>query len=144
MEKGYRDYGHDIDNTDGIVEAGLSFAVDMEKAGGFIGRDQVLNQMAARPLNRRLVQVLVNDPEPLMFHGEVVHRNGEPVGYVRAASYGFTLGGAVGLAMIEADEPVTGVYLESGDWEVEIVNRRYPATVSIRPLYDPTSERVRV
>ncbi len=143
LEKGYRDYGHDIDNTDEIVEAGLSFAVDMEKPGGFIGRDQVLNQMAARPPNRRLVQVLVNDPEPLMFHGEVVHRNGEPVGYVRAAAYGFTLGGAVGLAMIEAGEPVTGEYLESGVWEVEIVNRRYPATVSLRPLYDPTSERVR-
>jgi len=144
LEKGYRDYGHDIDNTDGIVEAGLSFAVDMEKPGGFIGRDQVLDQMAARPPNQRLVQVLVNDPEPLMFHGEVVHRNGESVGYVRAASYGFTLGGAVGLAMIEADEPVTSEYLDEGDWQVEIVNRHYPATVSMKPLYDPTSERVRM
>jgi 4-methylaminobutanoate oxidase (formaldehyde-forming) len=144
LEKGYRDYGHDIDNTDGVVEAGLSFVVDMDKPGGFIGRDQVAAQLAARPLNRRLVQVLVDDPEPLMFHGEVVHRNGEPVGYVRAASYGFTLGGAVGLAMIEAEEPVTRAYLESGIWEVEIVNRRYPATASLRPLYDPTSERVRM
>ncbi len=144
MEKGYRDYGHDIDNTDGVVEAGLTFAVDMEKPGGFIGRDQVMSQIVARPLNRRLVQVLVNDPEPLMFHGEVVHRNGEPVGYIRAASYGFTLGGAVGLAMIEAEEPVTGGYLEKGVWEVEIIDRNYPATVSIRPLYDPSSERVRL
>jgi len=144
LEKGFRDYGHDIDNTDGIVEAGLDFAVDMEKPGGFIGRDQVLTQMAARPTNRRLLQVLVNDPEPLMFHGEVMHRNGESVGYVRAASYGFTLGGAVGLTMIEADEPVTSEYLDEGDWQVEIVNRNYPATVSIRPLYDPTSERVRM
>jgi 4-methylaminobutanoate oxidase (formaldehyde-forming) len=79
-----------------------------------------------------------------MFRGEVVHRNGAPVGYIRAASYGFTLGGAVGLAMIEAEEPVTGDYLEKGVWEVEIVDRNYPATVSIRPLYDPTSERVRL
>jgi 4-methylaminobutanoate oxidase (formaldehyde-forming) len=144
LEKGYRDYGHDIDNTDGVVEAGLSFTVDLEKPGGFIGRDQVLSQMAARPPNQRLVQVLVNDPEPLMFHGEVVHHNGEPVGYVRAASYGFTLGGAVGLAMIEADEPVTSEYLDEGEWQVEIVNRRHPATVSMKPLYDPTSERVRM
>jgi len=144
MEKGYRDYGHDIDNTDGVVEAGLTFAVDMEKPGGFIGRDRVVSQLAARPSNRRLVQVLVNDPEPLMFHGEVVHRNGEPVGHVRSASYGFTLGGAVGLAMIEAEEPVTGAYLENGIWEVEIVNRNYSASASIRPLYDPTSERVRL
>ncbi len=57
---------------------------------------------------------------------------------------GFTLGGAVGLAMIEADEPVTRESIEDGVWEVEIVNRNYPATISIRPLYDPTSERVRM
>jgi len=144
MEKGYRDYGHDIDNTDGVVAAGLSFAVDMEKPGGFMGRDRVASQLAARPLNRRLVQILIDDPEPLMFHGEVVHRNGEPVGYVRAASYGFTVGGAVGLTMVEADKPVTGEYLRNGVWEVEIAERKYPATVSIKPLYDPSSERVRM
>jgi 4-methylaminobutanoate oxidase (formaldehyde-forming) len=144
MEKGYRDYGHDIDNTDGVVDAGLGFAVDLDKPGGFIGRDVVARQLEARPLNRRMVQVLVTDPEPLMFHGEVVHRNGTPVGYVRSASYGFTLGGAVGLAMIEAGEPVTRAYLDEGVWEVEIAGRRYPAEASLRPLYDPTSERVRM
>jgi 4-methylaminobutanoate oxidase (formaldehyde-forming) len=144
MEKGYRDYGHDIDNTDGVVDAGLSFAVDLDKPGGFIGRDAVARQLEARPLDRRLVQVLVTDPEPLMFHGEVVLRNGAPVGYVRSASYGFTIGGAVGLAMVEAGEPVTTAYLDEGKWEVEIAGRRYPAIVSLRPLYDPTSERVRM
>ena len=102
MEKGYRDYGHDIDNTDCVLEAGLGFAVDLDKPGGFVGRDAVMAAKAAGPLARRLVQVLVTDPEPLMFHAEVVHRDGEPVGYVRAASYGHTLGGAVGLAMVEA------------------------------------------
>jgi glycine cleavage system aminomethyltransferase T/glycine/D-amino acid oxidase-like deaminating enzyme len=144
MEKGYRDYGHDIDNTDGVVEAGLGFAVDLDKPGGFVGRDAAARQFDARPLDRRLVQVLVTDPEPLMFHGEVVRRDGTPVGYVRSASYGFTLGGAVGLAMIEPGEAVTATFLDEGTWEVEIAGRRYPATVSIRPLYDPTSERVRM
>lgn len=41
-------------------------------------------------------QVALNDPDPLMYHGEVVYRNGIIVGDVRAASYGHTLGGAVG------------------------------------------------
>ncbi len=40
-----------------------------------------------------------------MFHAEVVRRDGMPVGYIRAASYGFTLGGAVGLAMVDAGRP---------------------------------------
>ena len=48
----------------------------------------------------------------MLFHAEVVRRDGKPVGYVRAASYGFTVGGAVGLAMIEAGEPMNQAYLE--------------------------------
>jgi 4-methylaminobutanoate oxidase (formaldehyde-forming) len=44
MEKGYRDYGHDIDNTDTVLEAGLGFAVALDKPGGFIGREAVLAQ----------------------------------------------------------------------------------------------------
>jgi 4-methylaminobutanoate oxidase (formaldehyde-forming) len=141
MEKGYRDYGHDIDNTDDVVAAGLGFAVDLAKPG-FVGREAVAAQFAARPSSRRLVQVLVNDPEPLLYHGEVVRRDGAAVGYVRAGSYGFTLGGAVGLAMIEAAEPVTRDYLDAA-WHVDIAGASFPATVSLRPLYDPEAHRVR-
>jgi hypothetical protein len=96
------------------LEAGLGFAVDLAKPDGFIGRDAVVAQKAAGPLTRRLVQVLVDDPEPLMFHAEVVHRDDRPVGYVRAASYGFTLGGAVGLVMVEAGEPVNNACVRRG------------------------------
>jgi len=144
MEKGYRDYGHDIDNTDSVLEAGLGFAVDLKKPGGFIGRDAVRAKKAAGPLKRRLVQVLVQDPEPLMFRAEVVVRNGKPVGYVRAASYGFTLGGAVGLAMIDADAPIDQAWLDAQRWEVDIAGTRYPARASLKSMYDPDMKKVRV
>jgi 4-methylaminobutanoate oxidase (formaldehyde-forming) len=147
MEKAYRDYGHDIDNTDTVLEAGLGFAVDLHKPGGFLGKDAVLAQKAAGPLRRRLVQVLVTDPEPLMFHAEVVRCDDRPCGYLRAASYGHTLGGAVGLAMIEADRVPGGVIdpraLDAARWDVEIAGKRYPARVSLRPLYDPDNKRIR-
>lgn len=143
MEKGYRDYGHDIDNTDTVLEAGLGFAVALDKPGGFLGRDAVLAQKAAGPLRKRLVQVLVKDPEPLMFHAEVVKRDGRAVGYVRAASYGHTLGGAVGLAMVEADAPVDAEWIARGAWSVDIAGRDYPAVASLRPLYDPQMARIR-
>jgi heterotetrameric sarcosine oxidase gamma subunit len=143
MEKGYRDYGHDIDNTDGVLEAGLGFAVALDKPGGFIGRDAVAAGKAAGSLTRRIVQVQLTDPEPLMFHAEVVHRNGVPVGYVRAASYGHTLGGAVGLAMIEAGEPVTKAYLADATWSVDVAGTQHPAVASMSPLYDPTNARIR-
>jgi len=142
MEKGYRDYGHDIDNTDTVLEAGLGFAVALDKPGGFIGRDAVLAQKERGPLRRRLVQLLVTDPEPLMFHAEVARRDGRPAGYIRSASYGFTLGGAVGLAMIDADEPINQAYLDSGEWTVQIGDAVYPAVASLRPMYDPGNKRI--
>jgi 4-methylaminobutanoate oxidase (formaldehyde-forming) len=142
MEKGYRDYGHDIDNTDSVLEAGLGFAADLTKK--FVGRDAVLAQKERGPLTRRLLQVLVKDPEPLLFHAEIVYRNGVAVGYVRAASYGFTLGGAVGLAMIDAGTAaLDAAWIEAGTWEVDIAGRRYPAVASLRPFYDPSMRRVK-
>jgi 4-methylaminobutanoate oxidase (formaldehyde-forming) len=144
MEKGYRDYGHDIDNTDTVLEAGLGFAVALDKPGGFIGRDAVLAQKERGPLRRRLVQVRITDPEPLMFHAEVVRRDGQPAGYIRSASYGFTLGGAVGLAMIDADEPIDQAYLDAGEWTVQIGAEVYPAVASLRPMYDPGNKRIRI
>lgn len=143
MEKGYRDYGHDIDNTDNAFEAGLGYFLDFKKPGGFMGREAALRQKHSGPLTRRLLQVHVRDPEPLMFHTEIVHRNGKPLGYTRSASYGHTLGGAVGLAMIEAGEPITQQYVESGTWEVEIAGKKYPAVASIKPLYDPEMQRIK-
>jgi 4-methylaminobutanoate oxidase (formaldehyde-forming) len=145
MEKGYRDYGHDIDNTDAPLEAGFGFALALDKPGGFVGRDAVLECKAGAPLARRLVQVQCLDPEPLMYHAEVVRRDGVAVGYVRAASYGHTLGGAVGLAMVEGGgEPITDAWLGAAEWTVEIADRRHPATASLRPLYDPDNARIRM
>jgi len=142
LEKAYRDYGHDIDNTDDPYEVGLGFAVNLNKEGDFIGKQACVEKKAAAPYAKRLVQVLVKDPEPQMYHGEIVLRNGVPVGDVRAAAYGHTLGGAVGLAMIEGDT-VNKAYLDEGEWEVEIAGNTYPAEVSFRPLYDPGMERIR-
>jgi 4-methylaminobutanoate oxidase (formaldehyde-forming) len=144
MEKGYRDYGHDIDNTDSVLEAGLGFAVDLKKPGGFLGKDAVLAKKNEGPLKRKLAQILVKDPEPMLFHAEVVRRNGKVVGYVRAASYGHTLGGAVGLMMIEGGEPVTPAYVNEGKWEVDIAGKLYPAVASLKPMYDAENARIKM
>jgi heterotetrameric sarcosine oxidase gamma subunit len=148
IEKAYRDFGHDIDNTDCPLEAGLGFALALAKPASFVGRAAVLARKdanaAAGGMARRIVQVRVLDPEPLLYHAEIVLRDGQPVGYVRAASYGWTLGSAVGLAMVEGGgESVTPDWLSSGSWQVDIAGRRYEAEVSLRPMYDPTSARVR-
>jgi len=143
MEKGYRDYGHDIDNTDSVLDAGLGFAVDLKKPNGFLGKDAVLAHKAKGPLSKRLLQILVKDPQPLLFHAEIVHRDGVPVGYIRAASYGHTLGGAVGLAMIDAGQPLDAKWIEAGTWQVDIAGTLYPAIASLRPLFDPENKKIK-
>ncbi|HTL35377.1 MAG TPA: FAD-dependent oxidoreductase [Kofleriaceae bacterium] len=144
MEKGYRDYGHDIDNTDTLLEAGLGFAADLKKPGGFLGKDAIVAQKAQGTLKKRLLQILVKDPEPMLFHAEPVRRNGKVLGYIRAASYGHTIGGAVGLAMITNDEPIDGKWIEAGTWEVEIAGTLYPAIASLKPLYDAENKKVKM
>jgi 4-methylaminobutanoate oxidase (formaldehyde-forming) len=141
MEKGYRDFGHDIDNTDSVLEAGLSFAVAFDKPD-FIGKGAVEAKKAEGPLTKRLIQIKLDDPEPMMFHAEIVSRNGKELGYTRAASYGHTLGAAVGLAMIEADEPITQAFLDDGQWTVNIAGNSYTASASLKPMYDPTNARI--
>jgi 4-methylaminobutanoate oxidase (formaldehyde-forming) len=141
MEKGYRDYGHDIDNTDSVLEAGLGFAVSYDHE--FIGRAAVEAKKAEGPLTRKLVQVLLTDPEPMLYHAEPVLRDGKPVGYVRAASYGHTLGGAVALAMVDGGEPVTGAWCDAAEWQIEVAGRMVPARASLKPLYDPTNLKIK-
>jgi len=150
MEKAYRDYGHDMDNTDTLMEVGLSFTCDFAKPGGFIGDAAVKAQKeqgGVKSLKQRLVQVLVKDPHPFLFHAEPVFRDGKAQGYVRAGSYGHTLGGAVGLCMLqrnqETDEPINKAYLESGRWEVEIAGTRYDCALSLSPMYDPKNLKIK-
>ncbi len=143
MEKGYRDYGHDMDNTDDPYEVGLGFTVKLDKAAGFIGKEACAEKKAQGGLKRRLAQVLVKDPEPLLYHAEVITRNGQNAGYVRSGSYCYTLGGAAGLFMIEADEVIDEAYIADGQWEINIAGNMYPAQVSLKPLYDPEMKRIK-
>ena len=142
IEKAYRHYGHDITDADTPLEGGLGFAVKFDKPGGFIGRDALKRQREDK-LNKRLVQFLLGDPKPMLYHNEPIWRDGELSGYVRSAMYGHTLGGAVALGYIENPQGVDAEYVKSGTYEIEIAGERYPATSSLRPLYDSQSERIK-
>lgn len=142
LEKAYRDYGLDIDNTDNPLDVGLGFAVAWDKPGGFIGREAVLAARLPGPPKRRLVQVLVEDAGPLLYGGEPVLQGGRRLGHVRAGAYGHTLGGAVGLAMLEDEAGLPAEAVNGVRFEVDIAGTRYPARASIRPLYDPDRRRI--
>jgi len=143
MEKAYREFGHDLGADDTPIEAGLSFACDFNKSGGFIGKGALLKQKE-HGVNKRLVQFLLEDPEPMMYHNEPIYRDGEMVGYTTSAMYGHTLGASVAMGFVNNEAGVNADYINSGTYEVEIAGKRYAAKASLRPLYDPKSERVKV
>lgn len=137
-----------MDNTDTLLECGLGFTCDFTKSSGFIGQEHVLaqkaNAKAKGGLKKRIANVLVQNPMPLLHHGEVIWRNGEPISDIRSASYGHSVGGAVGLTMLESRDPITKDYLTSGEWQVEIANEKYPCKVSLVPFYDPKNQKVKL
>lgn len=141
IEKGFRHFGHDITDEDHVLEAGLGFAVKTGK-GDFIGRDAVLAKRETG-LTRRLVQFQLKNPEPLMFHNEVIVRDGEIVSIITSGNYGHHLGGAIGLGYVpSAGESAADVLASS--YEIEIAGERHAAIASLKPLYDPGALRVRM
>jgi heterotetrameric sarcosine oxidase gamma subunit len=142
LEKGYRDMGVDIDNTDNPLEAGLGFAVAWDKPGGFTGRDALLLAREQGPPRHRVVSLLAEDPAADLFGNEPVFLGDQWVGYIRAAAYGYTVGGAVGLAQVECADGVTGGWLKNGDFRVRTPAGDIPVRLQIAPLYDPQRLRI--
>lgn len=142
IEKAYRHWGHDICDQDTPLEAGLGFVCRLDKAVPFTGRDALLRQKE-RGVNRRLVQFALEDPAPLLYHNEPVFRDGAVVGYLTSGNYGHALGRAIGLGYVKNRGGVDAAFVGAGRYEIEVAGERQPATASLRPMYDPTSARVR-
>lgn len=142
LEKGYRDIGVDIDNTDNPIEAGLGFTIAWDKPEGFIGLEALREFKAAGTPRNRVVSLFVDDPGADLFGNEPVMADGEWVGYVRAAAYGYTLGGPVGLAQVTREEGVTADWLRETNFVVHTPHGDLPARLQMQPLYDPKRERI--
>ncbi len=142
IEKAYRSWGHDIGSEDTPLQAGLGFAVRLDKAAPFIGREALL-ALRDRPLARRLLVFTLEDPQPLLYHDEPIWRDGALVGSISSGAYGHTLGRAVGLGYVAHPDGVTDAFIASGRWELEVAGERLPARAQLTPPYDPKSIRVR-
>jgi glycine cleavage system aminomethyltransferase T/glycine/D-amino acid oxidase-like deaminating enzyme len=141
IEKAYRHWGHDITDEDTPLEAGLGFAVKFDKRGGFIGREALLQQRSSG-MGKRLLQFKLDSPDPLLYHNEPIWQGDALVGFVRSGMYAHSLGAAVGLGYVAV--PATGAAGPIRDgYEIEVAGVRHAAMASLRPLYDPTNERIK-
>ena len=143
IEKAYREWAHDIGPDDSPFEAGLGFTCYWDKQAGFIGQAALEAQRLAGAPRRRLVQFLLEDPEPLIYHDEPIYRDGARVGFVTSGMYGHTLGAAVALGYVGAAAGVSEEFVRSGSYEIQLAHRRVAARASLTPMLDPKNLRVR-
>jgi len=143
MEKCYRHWGHDITDEDTALEAGLGFASDFEKEGGFIGKEALLAQKADGPLKKRFIAFQFENPEPLCYHEEPIYANGKIVGRTTAGMFGHTVGATIAMGYVEHDAGVTKEWLDNTDFEIEVECERYKVTPTLRSFYDPAMEKIK-
>jgi 4-methylaminobutanoate oxidase (formaldehyde-forming) len=140
IEKGFRHFGHDITCEDNVIDAGLGFAVATGK-DDFIGKAAVLERKESGP-KARMVQFKLTDPEPLLFHNEPIIRDGKYVGYLSSGNYGHTLGAAIGMGSVPCEGESAADVLGS-TYEIDVCGVKVKAEASLKPMYDPKSERVK-
>ena len=136
LEKGYRVWGTDLTPETTPDETGLSFAVRIDKPGGFIGRDALQAQRDAGGPRRRLRCLVLDDLHAVCLGNEPVRVNGVPRGRVTSGGQGYRIGASIAYALLPAE-------LQPGDRiEVAVFGRWIGGAVAGEPLYDPKSDRV--
>jgi 4-methylaminobutanoate oxidase (formaldehyde-forming) len=137
LEKGYRVWGADITPDETPYEGGVGFCVKLDKEGGFIGRDALLEAKDQGPRSR-LACLLLSDPRSVALGNEPVQIDGQIRGRVTTGGYGYTVGSSIAYAYVppEHADPGTAV-------AVEIFGRWVEGEVASEPLFDPKGERIR-
>ncbi len=141
LEKGYRAWGADVSTDDTPLEAGLGFAVKWDKPVPFLGKQALLRQRD-RGVRRRLASFVLEDPEPVLWGGERIYRDGQCVGYTTSASYGHSVGGAVALGYVRHHGPITADFIRAGRYTIDLAGELCAARVSLTAPYDPKNERI--
>ena len=133
LEKGYRVWGADITADDTPYEAGLGFAVKLDK--DFVGKDALV---AAGEPERLLACITLADPRAVALGSEPVRVDGRLAGRVTSGGYGYTVERSIAYAYLPAAAAVPGAEVE-----VEIFGDRVAGEVASEPLWDPAGERLR-
>ncbi|MBA3489556.1 MAG: FAD-dependent oxidoreductase [Longispora sp.] len=135
LEKGYRSWGNDVTTDHDPYEAGLGFAVRMDK-GDFLGRAAIEGRSEAT-VSRKLICLTIDSGRTVLGK-EPVYVDGVPVGYVTSAAYGYTIGASIAYAWLPASASIPGTRVH-----IEYFGEKLPATVTTEPLFDPDMACIR-
>ncbi|MFI6546670.1 FAD-dependent oxidoreductase [Streptomyces prunicolor] len=135
LEKGYRSFGTDMTYEHDPYEAGVGFAVKLDK-GDFIGKAAL--ERRKTDVQRQLTCLTIDDPHAVVMGKEPVYDGERAVGYVTSAAYGYTIGKGIAYAWLPAELATPGTQLHIGYFD-----QRVEAVVAAEPLFDPTMSRLR-
>ncbi|XP_043326004.1 sarcosine dehydrogenase, mitochondrial isoform X2 [Cervus canadensis] len=143
IEKGYRHWHADLRADDSPLEAGLAFTCKLKSSIPFLGRE-ALEKQQAEGLRRRLLGFTVDEKVP-MFGLEAIWRNGQVVGHVRRADFGFTINKTLAYGYIRdpSGGPVSLDFVKSGDYALERMGVTYAAQAHLKSPFDPDNKRVK-
>ncbi len=134
LEKGYRAWGADIGPDHTPIEAGLGWAVKDRSAVDFIGRQAIAVQRADGV--RKRLAGFTTDPSVVLLGRETIYRDGERVGWLSSAGFGYTIDRSIGYGYVRHAEGVSAEFVTSGRYELEVATERVPCDVSLQPFYD--------
>jgi 4-methylaminobutanoate oxidase (formaldehyde-forming) len=142
LEKGYRAWGAELTPNDTPYEAGLGWAVKLESGIDFIGREALVKRRA-EGFKRRLIGLTIDDPEVILLGRETIFRNGERVGWLTSAGWGYTIEKGIGYGYVRDENGIDLEEIRAGEYELEVATVRVPARVHLQPLVDPGNGRIR-
>lgn len=142
LEKGYRAWAGDITPDYTPFEAGLGWACKLRKNVQFKGREALEAQQASG-VKRIFAAFTTDDPDVVVSSRSTIFRNGERVGYLSSAGFGYTLNKWIGYGYVRSNEVIDADFVLSGSYELEVATERLPAKVSLEPLFDPKMERIK-
>jgi 4-methylaminobutanoate oxidase (formaldehyde-forming) len=142
LERGYRAWGSDITPNDNPFEAGLGWAVKLKGDTPFMGRAAL--EAASNKPRRKVLATFTTEREDVVLLGrETILRDGKFAGYLTSGGYGYTIGKPIGLGYVRNPDGVTDEYLRTGWYELVVAGEIVAATLTLVPLYDPQSLRVK-
>ena len=141
LEKGYRAWGRELTPDTNPYEAGLAFAVNFEH--DFIGRDALLAARDKPPARRLLSFVATRPDTPLAHGGELILRDGAPVGEITSAAYGHSLGAIVALGYAATGGARIDAAWLATPFAIDIAGERVPVRASLKAPYDPAGGKVK-
>ncbi|NUP05342.1 MAG: FAD-dependent oxidoreductase [Polyangiaceae bacterium] len=142
LEKGYKNWGSDLTPNDTPLEAGHGWAVKLKSDVPFLGREALVEQRK-QPLRKQFAMFSVEGDRIVLLGRETVLRNGERVGYLTSAGYGYTVERGIGYGYVRMPAEASADFMTTGNYELEVAGARVPCELHTKPLYDPKMERVK-